>query len=61
MWVPASGELKKDFELVSASKVLSTVTVVGGRFGQAKALNTQKEAKNIKNVVSEEQIERFLT
>lgn len=38
---------------------LDEVVVSGNRFGQAKALNTQKESENIKNVVSEEQIERF--
>jgi hypothetical protein len=28
---------------------MATVTVVGSRFGQSKALNSQKEAMNIKN------------
>ncbi len=40
-------------------EVLKAVTVKGQRFGQSKALNAQKEALNVKNVVAEEQIERF--
>ena len=38
---------------------LNEVVLSGNRFGQSKALNQQKEAENVKNVVSEEQIERF--
>ena len=57
--VPVTGTVKKDIDLISSTKDMATVTVVGSRFGQSKALNSQKEAMNIKNVVSEEQIERF--
>jgi TonB-dependent receptor len=52
-------EFRKNIELTSINKELREVVVRGNRFGQAKALNAQKEAVNIKNVVSEEQIERF--
>lgn len=52
-------EFRKNIELTSITKELREVVVRGNRFGQAKALNAQKEAVNIKNVVSEEQIERF--
>jgi TonB-dependent receptor len=38
---------------------LSEVIVKGARFGQSKALNEQKEAINIKNIISEEQIQSF--
>ena len=41
------------------SETLEEVMIVGNRFGQSKALNTQKQAANIKNVISEEQIERY--
>lgn len=41
------------------SQTLKEVVLTGNIFGQKKSLNTQKEAVNIKNVVSEEQIERF--
>lgn len=35
------------------------IVVRGARFGQSKALNDRKEAANIKNVISEEQIQSF--
>ena len=57
--ITSSGDVNQNIEMTSLSKVMTTVVVVGNRFGQAKALNSQKEAVNIKNIVSEEQIERF--
>ncbi|MCB0474135.1 MAG: TonB-dependent receptor [Flavobacteriaceae bacterium] len=42
-----------------SSENLNEVTITGNRGGQAKALNTQKEAITIKNVVSEDQIKSF--
>ena len=60
--VPATGgEIVVEIKMTGASELmlLQEVTVVGNRFGQAKALNQQKESDNIKNVISQEQIERF--
>ncbi|MEO9023362.1 MAG: TonB-dependent receptor [Ginsengibacter sp.] len=51
--------IEKDINMESLFKVLSPIAVAGNLFGQAKALNTQKEAVNIKNVISEQQIESF--
>ncbi len=57
----ASGQsqVSHDVTMSASFEILREVVVKGQRFGQSKALNTQKEAVNIKNVVSEEQIERF--
>jgi TonB-dependent receptor len=45
---------------ISASEVkMQEVKVVGLAQGQSKALSVQRSAKNIKNVVSEEQMEKF--
>ncbi|MCH7400302.1 TonB-dependent receptor [Belliella kenyensis] len=38
---------------------MNEVTIIGFRKGQSRALNLQKEAFNLKNIVSYEQIERF--
>ncbi len=48
-----------DISMEGSYQILKEVTVKGQRFGQSKALNAQKEAVNIMNVVAEEQIERF--
>ncbi|MBL3657857.1 TonB-dependent receptor [Fulvivirga sediminis] len=49
----------KDFTLKSNTQELDAVMVVGILQGQAKALNQQKTADNIKNIVAAEQIGRF--
>lgn len=49
-----------DFELSETTQELTDVMIYGALTrGQAKSLNEQKEAQNIKNVVSSEQISRF--
>lgn len=49
-----------DFELTETTQELTDVMIYGALTrGQAKSLNEQKEAQNIKNVVSSEQISRF--
>jgi TonB-dependent receptor len=47
------------FAMRSTSNELSNVSITGFLQGQAKALNQQKTADNIKNVVSADQIGRF--
>ncbi len=49
----------KNILLSSSSDELSGVTITGFLQGQAKALNQQKNADNIKNVISADQIGRF--
>jgi len=49
----------ENFTLESDVQELESVTVVGILQGQAKALNQQKTADNIKNIVAAEQIGRF--
>ncbi|MEI9807450.1 MAG: hypothetical protein WDO16_05950 [Bacteroidota bacterium] len=46
--------------LSSEFSQLSSVVVTGFLQGQAKALNQQKNADNIKNIISADQIGRFL-
>lgn len=53
---------KKDILLVTMnplSYALEAVTVVGVLKGQASALSRQKQAESIRNIVSQEQMERF--
>ncbi|MBN2416915.1 TonB-dependent receptor [bacterium] len=51
--------LVKDIELKERAVEGETVTVYGIRQGQVRALNQQKTAPNIKNVVDEEEMHRF--
>ena len=51
--------VKLEILMESEYEALDEVVISGNRFGQSKALNIRKEAENVKNVVSEEQIERF--
>ena len=56
----ASGEtLDFSFAMMPSFEMLQEVSLKGARFGQSKALNNQKESSNIKNVISEEQIQSF--
>ena len=55
-----AGETKvMDVTMLSQYQQLSSVTITGNLQGQAKALNQQKSADNIKNVVASDQIGRF--
>ena len=47
------------FAMKPSFEMLQEVSLKGARFGQSKALNDQKESSNIKNVISEEQIQSF--
>ena len=51
--------VNKSFEMSPSFAIMEEVTVKGARFGQSKSLNDQKEAVNIKNVISEELIQSF--
>lgn len=53
------GTYTQDFILVTESQVLSEVVVSGRATGQVKAMKDQREAENIVNIVSEEQIISF--
>jgi TonB-dependent receptor len=59
--VEAGRTLTQDFVLMPGQKFFGTVTVEGEPLlsGQAKALNQQKNAPAIRNIVAQEQIERF--
>lgn len=57
--VPASGTVVKNFSLNNDTQELESVVVVGVLQGQAKALNQQKSADNIKSIIAAEQIGRF--
>ncbi len=57
--VSDSGTVSLPITLIREVRVADEVIVQGYRFGQSKALNDQKEAANIKNVISEEQIQAF--
>lgn len=48
-----------NFKLTTLSKSLTSVTVVGSREGQAKALNQQRNADNIKQVISADLMGRY--
>ena len=51
--------VNQDLALKASEVKMQEVTILGLRQGQTKALNVQKTASNIMNVVSEEQIESF--
>ncbi len=48
-----------EFNLKSSIVQLQGVTITGALLGQAKALNTQRSADNLKNIVAADQIGRF--
>ena len=51
--------LTQDIEIKASDVKMQEVQIVGLAQGQTKALSSQKNADNIKNVVSEEQMEKF--
>ncbi|NJM24780.1 MAG: TonB-dependent receptor plug domain-containing protein [Bacteroidia bacterium] len=57
--VPAGGTVHLDLKMNSDVTELENVIVIGLLQGQQRALNQQKSADNIKNVVSADQIGRF--
>lgn len=57
--VAEAGVVSHPIALVRAWRVADEIIVQGARFGQSKALNDQKEAVNIKNIISEEMIQSF--
>ncbi len=57
--VTASGTVNQPIQLDARYEFADEIVVQAVRFGQSKALNDQKEAVNIKNVLSEEQIQSF--
>jgi TonB-dependent receptor len=62
MEITVSGDgqvIRRDIELRSSYVTGEVVTVFGLRQGQIKALSQQRTADNIKNVVDEEQMQRF--
>ena len=57
--VSGSGTVILPIALSRVYQVVEEMVVQGFRFGQSKALNDQKEAANIKHILSEEQIRAF--
>lgn len=57
--VSESGTTEQSITLARVVQVADEVIVKGARFGQSKALNEQRESANIKNIISEEQIQSF--
>ena len=57
--VSGSGTVILPIVLSRVYQVVEEMVVQGFRFGQSKALNDQKEAVNIKHILSEEQIKAF--
>lgn len=57
--VSKSGNAVRDFELTSSGTLLNEVVVGDILKGQAKALNQQKNNKNIGNIISSDQVGRF--
>jgi len=57
--VTDSGSISLPIALNRVYRVVEDLVVQGFRFGQSKALNDQKEAANIKQILSEEQIRAF--
>lgn len=51
--------INADFDLESLTKALNGVTITGIRRGEVKALNSMRNADNIKYVLSQEQMEKF--
>ncbi len=57
--IPADGSASLTFRLVSEAITLEGIEVTGTRDGQARALQQQRTAANITNVVAADQIGRF--
>ena len=57
--VMANGPVVINFEMTVSATKLEGITIAGLLEGQTKALNQQKSAENIKNIVSADQIGRF--
>ena len=57
--VTVGSTVKQDVSLKPSYIEMGEVTIVGMREGQIKALSQQRTADNIKNVVAEEQMQRF--
>lgn len=57
--VTSEERITADFLLYGALQQLQDIVVRGVLEGQARALNQQRSASNIKNIVSSEQLERF--
>ena len=57
--VPENGSSEVEFKMTSDVTQLKDVVITGILQGQQKALNQQKSADNIKNVISADQIGRF--
>jgi hypothetical protein len=57
--VGESGIAEHSITMGRVVQVADEIIVEGARFGQSKALNEQKESANIKNIISEEQIQSF--
>lgn len=57
--VDESGTVNLPITLRREVRIADEVVVQGYRFGQSKSLNDQKESANIKNIISEEQIQSF--
>lgn len=57
--VPSNGNIAVNFQMKSQTEELETVTITGVLQGQQRALNQQKSADNIKNIISADQIGRF--
>ncbi len=57
--VPANGVISVEINLQSDIQELDNVVITGNLQGQQQALNQQKTADNIKNIVSADQIGRF--
>jgi len=57
--VPPNGVVSIDIKMSSDAQELANVVITGVLQGQQRALNQQKSADNIKNIVSADQIGRF--
>jgi len=57
--VPGQGDVSQDISMVMSAVMMDAVVIEGQREGQMKALSQQRSASNIKNVVAQEQMERF--
>lgn len=57
--VTAASTADLTVRLVASAVALEGLEIVGQRRGQARALNQQRTALNIRNVIAQEQIERF--
>ncbi len=57
--ITPSGNAKLDIKLANSNFEITGIVITGQAEGQAKALNQQRSAVNIKNIVSSDQIGRF--